>query len=340
MNLKKFLFVSVELILFTMLTIFIYNNILGLRIKLVDEGNLSYVRTHSTTVAEILEENQITLNDKDYLNHKLDKIITKDLEIVIQRNVKTRIFFADNKNEPSAIFSIAENVEQLLREQKITLGKEDKLNVDLNTPLLEDMNISITRITREIVVEDVEAVVATNYIYDATLPVDKTETRSVGKSNKLQYQYEVIYENGLERERHLVETTVIQKGEPAVIARGTEISNTVNMVLSAYIWNCDGCRTYGNDDNQYSRTASGYHINDKNYLYTHEEYGELRIIATDNDLIPMYSILDIEGFGKAISLDRGSAIKGNRIDVLFATKQEAIAFGKKTRKVTVVEFAQ
>jgi len=42
----------------------------------------------------------------------------------------------------------------------------------------------------------------------------------------------------------------------------------------------------------------------------------LPIIAVDPKIIPLYSIIEIEGLGVFIALDTGGLIKGNRIDVL------------------------
>jgi len=41
------------------------------------------------------------------------------------------------------------------------------------------------------------------------------------------------------------------------------------------------------------------------------------------------TMLDIPGYGTVPVLDRGGAIKGNRLDVFFATHQEALNWGVK-----------
>lgn len=61
------------------------------------------------------------------------------------------------------------------------------------------------------------------------------------------------------------------------------------------------------------------------------------IAAVDPKVIPMGSKLYIEGYGEAIAADQGGAIKGNRIDLCFATHQQALNWGIKTVKVTVMK---
>jgi 3D (Asp-Asp-Asp) domain-containing protein len=61
-----------------------------------------------------------------------------------------------------------------------------------------------------------------------------------------------------------------------------------------------------------------------------------RLVAVDPKLIPYGSWLWIEGLGWFRAEDCGSAIKGLRLDVLVATEQEAMRFGKQERFVIVV----
>lgn len=63
----------------------------------------------------------------------------------------------------------------------------------------------------------------------------------------------------------------------------------------------------------------------------------LPIVAVDPDIIPLYSIVEIENLGAFIALDTGGLIKGNRIDILFNSKREAMEFGKQTIKVRVIQ---
>ncbi|HLO98920.1 MAG TPA: 3D domain-containing protein [Fimbriimonas sp.] len=57
------------------------------------------------------------------------------------------------------------------------------------------------------------------------------------------------------------------------------------------------------------------------------------IVAVDPRVIKLGSLLYVEGYGMAYAADTGGAIKGNRIDLCFATHAQVYAFGRK--KVTV-----
>ncbi|GGB40040.1 peptidase M23 [Lentibacillus populi] len=60
-----------------------------------------------------------------------------------------------------------------------------------------------------------------------------------------------------------------------------------------------------------------------------------RVIAVDPNVIPLGSVVHVEGYGYAIAGDIGSAINGNKIDVYVRTKQAAIKWGVRTVKVTI-----
>ncbi|PFU41844.1 enterotoxin [Bacillus cereus] len=66
------------------------------------------------------------------------------------------------------------------------------------------------------------------------------------------------------------------------------------------------------------------------------ENPNMRIIAVDPKVIPLGSKVWVEGYGEAIAGDTGSAIKGNRIDVLMGSKSKAMNWGRQTVKVKVL----
>lgn len=62
------------------------------------------------------------------------------------------------------------------------------------------------------------------------------------------------------------------------------------------------------------------------------------IIAVDPAVIPFNSLVYLDGYGFARALDRGGAIEGLRIDILFDRHAEAVQFGR--RQVIVYLFPQ
>ncbi len=60
------------------------------------------------------------------------------------------------------------------------------------------------------------------------------------------------------------------------------------------------------------------------------------IVAVDPRVIPLNSLVFVEGYGFAIAADTGGAIKGNRIDLCYDSRNISRAFGRKPVTVHVM----
>ncbi|MFD3446568.1 3D domain-containing protein [Microbacteriaceae bacterium 4G12] len=60
-----------------------------------------------------------------------------------------------------------------------------------------------------------------------------------------------------------------------------------------------------------------------------------KMVAVDPALIPLGTKLYIPGYGEAVAHDTGSAIKGNHIDILFATTKQANYWGRQNLLVEI-----
>ena len=66
-----------------------------------------------------------------------------------------------------------------------------------------------------------------------------------------------------------------------------------------------------------------------------------KTIAVDPKIIPLHSIVYIEGLGYYVAEDTGSAIKGNKIDIFVGSKAEAVKLGTlQGRKLKVWHMTQ
>ena len=62
-----------------------------------------------------------------------------------------------------------------------------------------------------------------------------------------------------------------------------------------------------------------------------------KVISVDPNVIPLGSKVWVEGYGFATASDTGGAIKGNKIDIFFPNKQDAINWGVKQVTVKVLK---
>ncbi|MGM9948697.1 MAG: LysM peptidoglycan-binding domain-containing protein [Lysinibacillus sp.] len=98
-----------------------------------------------------------------------------------------------------------------------------------------------------------------------------------------------------------------------------ESIQTMTMTATAYTAYCDGCS---------GTTANGTDL---------RANPDKKVIAVDPSVIPLGTRVWVEGYGEAIAADTGSAIKGNKIDVFIPSKEGALAWGRKTVKVTILK---
>ncbi|ODS34103.1 MAG: Cell wall-binding protein YocH precursor [Candidatus Scalindua rubra] len=63
---------------------------------------------------------------------------------------------------------------------------------------------------------------------------------------------------------------------------------------------------------------------------------ENRIVAVDPNIIPLHSMVYIEGLGIFYAEDVGGMIKKRRLDILMNNHERALKFGVKKRRVTII----
>ena len=91
-------------------------------------------------------------------------------------------------------------------------------------------------------------------------------------------------------------------------------------------------RTIRVEATAYSSQESG--LNHYTAIGTPLRYG---VIAVDPNVIPLGTRLYIPGYGEAVAEDTGSDIIGYRIDIAFETYEEAIAFGRQTLEIYIID---
>jgi 3D (Asp-Asp-Asp) domain-containing protein len=141
-----------------------------------------------------------------------------------------------------------------------------------------------------------------------------------GKDGEIKRTFRITYSNGKPISKELVEeertaplpTTYFISRQGFSVSRGSyDRGRVLRMSASAYTPFPKGGS---------GRTAMGYRAG----------YGH---VAVDPRVIPMGSIVYVEGYGIALASDKGSAIRGKKIDLCVPNRSTAIRFGR--RPVTV-----
>ena len=106
------------------------------------DGEKMVVKTHAKTIADILEDLNVSVKKDDYLSHPPETQIKNELAIVWEPAKQVEI---QNGDEGLKIWTTAKTVEELLADQDITLSEHDKINFSLQDRISDNMKLDIER---------------------------------------------------------------------------------------------------------------------------------------------------------------------------------------------------
>jgi len=312
------------------------------RVSIVADGNTIEVVTTMETVADVLEEQGVTVGKHDESSLPLTAELKNGAAVEIDRAFPVRVN-ADGKTVE--VYTTGANVRDVLHEAGISLGELDKIEPAVDERLTASTDVKIVRVQR--VVEETEHALPFETVKqeDKSLPKGKEKVVQQGQEGVLVKQIEKVYEDGVLVSEQVLARTVEQESLAKIVAIGTKVepkpvSNAVavlsaesqeitldgmtfgvkgvlkNVTLTAYT---AGVASTGKQkgDKGYGITASGTTVS------------EGRTIAVDTSVIPMGWWVYIDGIGFRRAEDKGSAVKGKKIDVYFDSESHAHKFGTK-----------
>jgi 3D (Asp-Asp-Asp) domain-containing protein len=272
-------------------------------VELNCEGRSVLVATKPETVGTFLLEQRIHVAEDDFVSAPLDAQVTDGM-LLSYRKSKTITLLVGRSR--TVVHSAAATIDGVLREQRVALGPNDRVDPPLaETPL----NSDVIRVTRAVAVaERHRARVAL-----ASLPHERPKAHRAARHPRTLLASRIIR---VPRAR-IAERGIAAYASLAAAAQ-TGFSSAMHfagaalhMIATAYTASCYGCS---------GRTATGARAG----------FG---IIAVDPSVIPLGTHLFIPGYGRAVAGDTGGAIVGHRVDLGMNTVTAALHFGR--RPVTV-----
>lgn len=331
---RKYLFmVGILAALFiTVLSIWYYQANQPKQVEFVQNGERKVIATKAKTVGEFLQQQNVQRDSHDILNPQEGHKIEEGTQITYTD--RWQIALQDG-NKQQEIITNQHTVQAILQQEQISLGEWDRIVPAVTASVEPNQKITITRVEKEVL--EKKQTVAFNEVTrkDYSLAQGQKKVLQEGRDGQALELYEVVFENGLEKSRDLIETKVIRPKQDRVVAIGTMLTvsrggatfsprKTLNNVtLTAY--SAGVSHTGKNADHpQYAITASG------------KRAQEGRTIAVDPRIIPLGTWVYIEGVGFRRAEDTGGAVKGNKIDVYYEDNQSAMNFGMKRSKAVYV----
>ncbi len=289
----------------------------------IDDSNgitTTQYETTSMRVDSFIENHQIDyVYGQDVIDVELYSGISDNMEINIQKAVQIPVT-ADGKTEIVTILPITAG--ELLDELGIKVGDNDIVEPALDHKLQKGDELRVKRVTTDIAVEEVTTDYEIRYAADYSMGIGRTAVVQEGTTGRIQNTYDVVLVDGEESSRTLKETVVLQQKQDRVIAYGVNISLGIPSGLQ-YKTKISGVRAVSYNFSGNPKGAYGLPCT----------YGTC---AVDKDVIPLGSLLYIEGYGYAVANDVGTGIKGNTIDLYMEDLRQCGIWGARTVNVYVI----
>ncbi len=168
---------------------------------------------------------------------------------------------------------------------------------------------------------------AIRYEFSRSVRAGQLVKAQEGHDGVLKRTYKVVYENGHRVKSQLVDEERVEPVPTLYLinrsgfstSRGSFTRSKV-LVMKATAYDP-------------SPATIGPHATGKTCTGMHADFG---VAAVDPRVIPLGTILYVEGYGLAIAADTGGAIKGNRIDLCYSSKKVADGYGYQMVKVHIL----
>jgi len=309
------------------------------RVHLVVDQAIRTFNTTMVTVGEFLEEQNITLDEYDYLDPSPETALRDALVITINRAFP--VLLQIDGAEPVEALAPGVQMHQFVALYSEVTGIRYSYKAAW-TQVIEPGD-TIQLYVRQFVMEKrLESIpFTTTRVETDTLPLGTEDIIVQGRVGTKSLTYEVEMEEEKEIKRTLISEVIEELPVMRVVLVGTmvvveeevveedpnkmpEFEYTKVLTMRAYAYTCDYASTGKRPgDKGFGICATGITA----------QYG---VVAVDPKVIPLHTKLYIEGYGFAIAGDTGGAIKGEVIDLYMNTSAEAKAFGRQTRQVYIL----
>ncbi|MGE5588798.1 MAG: 3D domain-containing protein [Clostridia bacterium] len=296
---------------------------------IVDDAVIS-VPTSALRVSDILKQAGVELNEGDELTPGITERVYGSAVITVKRAVPVKVFADGRMIE---VRSTGPMVKHVLAKVGVLLRPDDKVSPGMEVGLTPGMQIRVIRVTSEVVTRQVRVAYRIEKRPDAGMDRGKTRVLRPGVEGVREQRVLVTYEDGRPVSEKVLSSKVLREPVSKLLAVGTR--NPVRTLQTSR-----GTFRYRDS---YTMLATAYEPGPRScgkYADGYTAIGikaEPGVVAVDPKVIPLRTRLYVEGYGPAIAADVGGAIKGNRIDLLFATVEEALRYGKRWVKVYVLE---
>jgi 3D (Asp-Asp-Asp) domain-containing protein len=286
------------------------------------ETGVRVVSTHRATVGSVLEEARVPVGPHDRVIPAPATALASGLSIEVRRAFPITLL-ADGGRR--TLLTAASSVAEFIGAAGVRLGPRDRVYPSPEQPLWPGTVVRIVRIHTEILTRTERVAYASVVRRDGSLPRGMRRLAQPGRLGARVRRVAVTYADGAVIDRQELGAVLVRPPQERVMQIGTRRlfasrgefagKEIIHMEATAYApW--DGP---GTDDITSIGLKAGHGV-----------------VAVDPIVIPLRTMLFIEGYGRAIAGDVGGAIKGHRIDLGFDNARAARQFGRRPVRVYIL----
>lgn len=286
------------------------------------EGKEWDVTLPARTVADVLAYLGIELGEGDAVAPQTFSVISDGAQINFYKAGIAKLI-ADG--EIKEVTTNNKTIKEILRENSISLGKDDYTIPALDTVAEDGGRIELIRVSYKEQTENEPLAPKTVYKSDDSIPLGMTRLYKKGRDGERLVKYKIRYENGKAVAKQEVGSKTLIKAENNIVLKGSAQFGT-------------GKKDLKEKDLQFSKKytgiASAYHEPKGNHCANGMEVAVGRI-GVDPSIIPYGTKLYVTGYGYCIAADTGPGVTsmGRFVDLYMNSEAECEQWG--LREVTV-----
>ena len=291
------------------------------------------------TLAEFLEEKQISLNDTDKLYLNDEEVSNMDSElksgdvVSVKKCYTIKVVIDGEESKIETEGGTVEDIEKMYAD-KLGENYEFKSSYAKTAPLRNNMELVFETTNQTVETVTNEIPFETEYVENPDLENGKENIIQQGVNTIKTYTYYKTYVGG--KYTDIKETCeIVQEGKKQIVEKGTKEVVKAPAASTSSAGTIDGLK-YKKTISMNSSAYTAYCSGTKRRTATGAEAVK-GVAAVDTNVIPFGTKLYIPGYGYAVAADRGGAIKGNRIDLCMNSYNEAIQWGRRNVTVYILE---
>lgn len=304
----------------------VWRMVLGHTVYVSVDGQPRSYTSLQPTVADVLRESKIPIAPGDRVTPALDATVWTGIQITVVRALPLVVTVGGSRRQ---VRLPATTVGEALSLMNVEARPQDRVFPGPSTPLVAGMRITLVRRETRTLVEHSPISFPVQTVADHTVLKGQQVVRSAGQPGLRDRTMRVEYADGRAVAAETISEAVVKEPLPRVIAIGTKpLIATQGPYAGKEILTLEATAYYPGPNNY------GGGVGPKTAIGLMAGRG---VVAVDPSVIKLGTRLYIDGYGDAVAGDTGGAIRGYRIDLCFATYDEAMQFGRRSIKVYILK---